>query len=199
MAKPIIVRLGGADSVFQHSRVDRAKLYGKRVRVPLDPEGQRCTRGSLTTEGDVLLRAGMTNQGYFDADGRQVSSRELVGLDADGHEVPRTTATLGEPQDATEASPQELLDLRVRTVYALEADHLDTELDTALDAGKIFRFRFSYRADWRNEDAFLVKNDEGLFALIGAPAPAQWMALAEAANPQLEEDDEPDELDFEMF
>ena len=199
MAKPIIVRHGGADSVFQHSRVDREKLYGKRVRVPLDPDGERCTRASLTTEGDVLLRAGMTNQGYFDGVGRQVSSSELVGLDDEGREVPRTSATLGEPQEATEAAPQELLDLRVRTVYALEADHLDSELAAALHDGKIFRFRFSYRSDWRNEDAFLVKNDEGLFALIGAPAPAQWMALAEPLTPQLEEDDEPDELDFEMF
>ncbi len=199
MAKPIIVRLGGADSVFQHARVDRAMLYGKRLRVPLDPDGQPCTRASLTTEGDLLLRAGMTNQGYFNAEGHQVPTSELVGLDDDDQELPRTPGTLGEPQELTPADPRELLEMRVRTVYALEAEHLDSELARGLEAGDLFRFRFSYRADWRSEEAFLVQNDHGVFALIGATAAPVWSELAQTSSPQLEDDDEDDELDFEMF
>jgi hypothetical protein len=60
MAKPIVVSYQGAEAKFDHRRVDRAKLYGRRRRIPLDPEGKACQRADLSDDGSVLVSAGMT-------------------------------------------------------------------------------------------------------------------------------------------
>ena len=84
MAKPIIVTLGGVESRFDHEKLDRAKLYGKRQRQVLDPGGQRCEKAELTRDGTLLVRSGMTAQGYFDEGGAWIPNRDLVGLDRGG-------------------------------------------------------------------------------------------------------------------
>ena len=84
MAKPIIVSFGGVQSNFDHEKLDRAKLYGRRQRQVLDPEGQRCEKAELTRDGTLLVRSGMTAQGYFDEAGTWIPNGKLVGLDADG-------------------------------------------------------------------------------------------------------------------
>jgi hypothetical protein len=52
-------------------------------------------------------------------------------------------------------------------------------------------------ADFRAETAFLLVNTEGVFVLVGVPAPARW--LEPNAPPPVDEDADDDELDFEMF
>jgi hypothetical protein len=56
MAKPIIVSLNGVESSFDHSKVERKRLYGERRRVPLDAAGEPCVKSALTTDGQYLLR-----------------------------------------------------------------------------------------------------------------------------------------------
>ena len=58
-------RVYGQTSQFDFQKVDRSKLYGKRQRVALDPNGQPCHRGELMADGSTLLRRGMSAQGYF--------------------------------------------------------------------------------------------------------------------------------------
>ena len=71
MARQIVVELDGIESSFDFAKLDRSKLYGTRKRVALDPDGQPCERADLTSDGAVLLRRGMTAQGYFDEAGFQ--------------------------------------------------------------------------------------------------------------------------------
>jgi hypothetical protein len=98
MAKPIIVMLGGVESSFDHSKLDRARLYGTRRRVPLDAQGLPCVKAALTVDGAYLMQAGMTAQGYFDDQGRWLQKSELVGVDPDGHVVDLQPSTLGVAQ-----------------------------------------------------------------------------------------------------
>jgi hypothetical protein len=51
MAKPIVVVWQGKESAFSLDRLSRAKLYGSRQRVQLDPTGARCRRAALTDRG----------------------------------------------------------------------------------------------------------------------------------------------------
>ena len=199
MAKPIVVNFQGVESSFKLEKLDRAKLYGKRQRQVLDPSGERCERAELTRDGSLLIRAGMTAQGYFDQGGAWVPNRELVGLDAGGQPLPLVPATLGAAQAlAGPVAPEELLDLAVRSVYVLTPEGLDPKLAERLAAGEVFRFSFNYRADYNAETAFLVGNKAEFFALVGDPTEAPWAELATVAAESFDEGDD-DELDFEMF
>ncbi|MCA9692272.1 MAG: hypothetical protein KC636_21920 [Myxococcales bacterium] len=188
------------ESSFKLSKLDRVKLYGKRQRITLDPEGNRCERAELTRDGALLVRSGMTAQGYFDAGGRWIPNGDLVGLDKDGNTVPLAPSTLGVTQKLEgPVAPEEVLDLNMRAVYVLEAEDLDHNLDVELRGGKVFKFPFNYRSDYNAETAYLVANKGGYFALIGHPGITDWCELETVAVDTFDDGEDDDDLDFEMF
>ncbi|MED5374165.1 MAG: hypothetical protein VX899_24320 [Myxococcota bacterium] len=197
--RQILLRYQGQESAFGFSRLTRDKLYGKRVRQHLDGKGEPCTRASLTSDGAILIQKGMTAQGYFGPQGEMVSIRDLVGLDDSGQPLPEQPGTLGVPQDLSPAAPTELTDVRVHAVYALDPESVSPELEQALDRGELFSFTFNYRADYRSELGFLLRNDAGLFALIGQPQRWAWSELASLPDVVDEDTADDDSLDFEMF
>lgn len=200
MARQVVVSLGGAVSTFDMSKVDRTKLYGRKRRVPLDPKGEPCSRGALTEDGSLLVRSGMTAQGYFDSDQHWIPNKDLVGLDIDGKPVEKVDSTLGKEQALEPATATEVLDSKVLSVYALEPADLDDALKEKLLAGELFAFKFNYRADYQAERAFLIaSDDEDFFAVIGRPSPPEWLEAEEIAPPVFDDDDDDDDLDFEMF
>jgi hypothetical protein len=202
MARTLVVSLGGAQSTFDLAKLDRSKLYGQRKRVPLDPEGRPCTRAALTDDGSFLVQSGMSSQGYFDAAGTWVPSKELVALDADGNPLPQIPSTLGVEQPLKgPVAPDRLLDLRVQSVYALDALAVDDALKRSLLAGDVYEVTFNYRADYHAQSAFLLANEAGeLFAMVGDVADPAWRDPEERI-PTFEADDEEEDgdLDFEMF
>ena len=201
MAKPIILNYNGEVSSFDHSKLSRSKLYGRRVRVPLDPTGSKCEKADLTDDGGMLLRKGMSGQGYFDATGRFVESRELVGLSSEGTPMETVPSTLGAEVALTgPVTADDLLDLKVASVYMLDATALSSGLAEQLKAGSIFKFGFNYRADYEIETGILLQNGEGIFALIGKQVECDWAALDAPPAPVVTEDeDDDDDFDFEMF
>lgn len=200
MASTINVVLDGDEAVFTFSPVDRTALYGRRRRIALDESGQPCTRASLLDDGSMLLRSGMTAQGYFLPDGTWVPQGELEAVNDDGTPAERVPSTLGEAQTLTPASPEDVLDLRVQTVYALAPESIPDTLAQQLTGGALFSFSFNYRPDYRSETAILLANDEGYWALIGNPAPAEWQELTSVtAVIEASDDSADDDLDFEMF
>jgi hypothetical protein len=201
MAKPIVLEREGAVSRFDFSKVTRAQVYGRKRRVPLGPDGEPCARASLAFDGSLLLRSGMSGQGYFEEDGHWIPAKELVGMDPEGKALPFVPSTLGEAQ-ALEGphSPRELLDLQVESVYALEPVEVEDSLASDLQAGKIYSFAFNYRGDYQAEKGFLVGNDEGFFALVGQTAEPEWCELDEIAPPAFDDEaEEDDDIDFEML
>ena len=203
MARQIVVKLGDAESTFDFQKVDRAKLYGSRRRIPLDPAGDRCTRAALSEDGSMLIQSGMTAQGYFTEEGYWVPNKELVGLDEEGEPVEKRPSTLGTPQSLDgPLDPQALLDTKVHAVYSLEATAVDEALRDELAARALYRFPFSYRGDYSEDVAYLVQNADGeLFALVGRTLEPLWRDAEERIPTFSEEgdDDDDDELDFEMF
>ncbi len=199
MAKEIVVDWGGRGARFDFGKVDRHKLYGVRKRVALDGEGRPCGKGELTADGSLLLRAGMTAQGYFDEDDRWLPLGELESIGPEGDVVPAEPSTLGEPQAAREVPPEAVLDARVHAVYALDPKEIDPELADALQGGAVLQIPFNYRPG-QPDQAFLVANDEGFFALVGRPTTPRWCELSTVAVEAWDDDDGlDDELDFEMF
>lgn len=200
MARVISVSLDGVESTFAFKAVDRAALYGKRRRVALDRDGRPCTRASLLEDGSLLLRSGMTGQGYFLPDGRFLKQSDLEGFEADGNPVDKVPSTLGIPQPLDgPLSASEVLDLRIETVYALDADSVSDDLMARLNAGDIYRFAFNFRDDYRAETGMLLANDSGAFALVGVPVTHEWSSLQVLVDlPAADDAGDDDDLDFEF-
>lgn len=202
MAKPIVLQFEAAESRFDFKKVTRDKLYGRKRRIPLGRDGKPCARVSLDVSTGLVLRSGMTAQGYFSDAQRWIPNGQLVGLDKDLKPIDRAPSTLGVAQNLRgPLEATEVLDLAVSSIYQLEAQALDEQLEAALAGGAVFGFDFNYRSDYQTEQAVLLKNDSGYFALVGQPNVAPWCEL-EAAPLPVEDDelgDEDDDLDFEMF
>ena len=92
-----------------------------------------------------------------------------------------------------------MLDSTAEVVYVLDPEKLDSGLQQALAAGKLFRFDFNPRGE-HTKSAFLLANEAGTFAIVGDRLQIPW---AELDKPSVELDDadegEDGELDFEMF
>ena len=162
MAKPIVISYKGKESSFDHGKLDRAKLYGKKKRIALDSNDGACIKASLVEDGSVLIRSGMTAQGYFKEGGAWVPNKELVGLDDEGKPLELLDSTLGAAQTVdAPALANELLDLEVTSVYILEPKEVDPRLEKELGDGEIMKIPFNYRSDYRLETGFLLKNKEG--------------------------------------
>lgn len=200
MARSIVVEKDGKTSSFGFRKIDRSKLYGQRRRIHLDPAGEPCARASVTDDSSLLLRVGMTAQGYFDEDGHWIPYGELQGLGGDGQPLEKVPSTLGEVVELEgPVAPRELLDQRNQSVYSLDPEEFDDALRASLEAGDVYRLPFNYRPGWKMGHAFLVANSQGdLFALMGEPATPDWCEPGRLPEVD-EDDDQDDELDFEMF
>jgi hypothetical protein len=197
MAKPLIAELDGSPLPFSVLRIDRAKLYGTRRRVALDPQGRPCTKAALLPDGEVL-GAGMVAQGHFTPEGGWVPRQQMVGFAPDGSLVTPQPPTLGQPFPVDgPLDPSVLLDLALETVYWLQPES-DGPLLERLRAGEVFRVPFAYTTDIASRSAYLVANDEGVFALVGQTAPAPWVEAGTLFVPAEDEaDEDANDLDFE--
>ncbi len=199
MPKGVVVAHNGKVSSFQIEKVERAKLYGVRRRLAIDEKGRTCARAALTDDGQVLLRAGMMAQGWFDTDGRQIEQKDIGAEDEDGKLLELIPSTLGVEQPLEgPIDPKEVLDVSITAVYCIAPEQLDEQLAASLAAGEFWRFSFNYRPDYRSETGYLVQNADGIFALVGLPAPAAFLE-PQAPPPQAEDDDDDGDLDFEMM
>lgn len=198
MARSIIVEWKGKVSSFSLEKLDRSKLYGSKRRIPVDRDGHNCDLASIDVATGILLRSGMTAQGYFSSSGQWIPNKELVGIDANGNEVELAPSTLGVAQKADQAKPEDLLDLRVNSVYSLQPEEIEADIAKELENGAIFTIPFNYRADYQFEHAFLLNNQQGFFLLVGQPVTTEW-ASHESKPIADDEISGSDDLDFEMF
>jgi hypothetical protein len=202
MAKPIVVVLEKSESTFSFVKLDRAKLYGTRRRIVLGPDDETCQRAQLTEDGSLLLRSGMTSQGYFDDSGNLISQSDFVGISSDGSIVERQPSTLGVAQElAGPVDEKEVLNLELTTVYHATVEEIDPSLEKKLKKGEVFRFPLNYYADFQTETAYLLLNDEGYFVLVGVPTDPQWSEPQAVPTEVFESEylEGDDDLDFQMF
>ena len=200
MAKTINLTYKGNQAVFAYKPIDRGVLYGKRRRVAFDTEGNECAKASLLSDGSLLIKSGMTAQGYFTPEGVWVPQSDLEAINDDGSVPDLLPATIGEEVEAKLISPVEALNLKFNTTYSLEPESISDELKKELDSGAILSFPFNPRADYNIETGILVSNENGYFALIGNPVEYQYASLDSLVSVAEEvASDSSDDLDFEMF
>ena len=193
MAKQIIVTLGGNTSTFDFKKISRSDLYGKTSRRALDPEGEPCRRAQVTKDGSLLLRSGMTAQGYFkQTNGEWVPTGERIGMDLAGRPVEKVASSLGEAQELEgPVNVEDLFDVDKPILYALNDVEVDAGLKKSLEAGELYRFPFNYRADYEGQVAYLFigKEDDRAYCLVGSTAHAEWHRKKEVAVDTFSEED----------
>ncbi len=199
MAKSIILNKNYSTSIFQLKKIERKKLYGYKKRLAVDENNNECKRGSLTEDGQILIKSGMTSQGWFIDGGKQIESDEIGAIDENNNELELIPSTLGINQDLEGPSdPKDLLDLSITNVYSIIPDQISDDLKSSLEKGEIWKFNFNFRSDYRMENAYILKNESGYFAIVGIPFNIK-MLIPNEAPPEDEDEDMNDEIDFEMF
>jgi hypothetical protein len=200
MAKKIVLSLAGEESSFSFKPIERSLLYGKKRRLNLDKDGENCSRGTLLGDGSLLLKSGMTGQGYFLDDGTFLKQSDLEGFNFDGTALEKVPSTLDVSQSLEgPVDPSEVLDLKIKTIYGLTEEHLGKKLKQSLLNGEIFSFIFNYREDYHAEKAFILGNENGYFVLIGNPVQHNWLSLDVAPIILDQEIEDSEEIDFEML
>ena len=200
MAKTINIKYKGESAVFSYRPIDRGMLYGKRRRVAFDEQGNECAKASLLLDGSLLIKSGMTAQGYFTPDQVWVPQGELEAINSDGSTPQLFPATVGEEVEANEIDARDALEMRFTTTYSLEPEDLPPGIKKSLDEGTVLTFPFNPKADYNVETGILVGNDNGYFALIGEKVEYEFLQLASVVSVSDESASEgTDDLDFEMF
>ncbi len=201
MAKPVILNFNGESASFAPTKVDRTKIYGARKRIAIDASGATCTKAALTIDGALMIRSGMLAQGYFSTEGRMIVRSEMVGLDSAVNTVEIQPSTLGVPQELSgPVDPAEVLDLQIQSVYFLTPDAVPAKLSEELKAGKIYNFTFNYSAGLETETAYLLSNNEGIFALAGKIKNPVWVDESTSFVPEASDtEEESDDLDFDSL
>ena len=198
MARALVVEWKGKESSFGLNKIDRSKVYGKKKRIAVDKNGKVCETASIDVNTGILLRTGMTAQGYFSSLGEWIPNSDLVGINEEGKAVDQVPSTLGIPQKAEYAKLDDLLDLCVNSAFALLPDELDEGINSELENGAIFEVPFNYRTDYQCEKGFLFRNGHGCFLLVGQLLNTEWVSCDNkpVAETEMKTDDD---LDFEMF
>lgn len=197
MARGLVLEWNGEVASFDLRRIERSQLYGAKRHIAVDEGGAPCARAAMTLDGSVVIRPGMTAQGWFTEDGEHVESAEVSAIGPDGAPLPLHPSTIGVQQSLMgPVDPREVLDLTTDAVFALSAEVVPVKLKAALIGGDVFRFTYCYRPDPAPQVGYLMANAEGIFAIVGRQTACPWMTRDQAV-PELDSSED-DELDFEM-
>ncbi len=195
--REIVLTYGEEQTAFKFTRVDRSKLYGRKERVILDEDGERCVPAYLTHDGAALVPPGGTAHIYVDEHFDTVERSDLLAVDEAGEPLEAYASTLGEPQPLSPVAPARLLDCLITSVYELAAEELGQALKKALADGDLFESVYNYREGYDPDVLFLLSNEEGIFALIGKETGFAFLTR-EAPEADEDDDEEIDELDDDL-
>lgn len=199
MARSIVLNLDGEVSEFGITRLRRDKLYGQKKRVVVDENGNECSMAALTRDGSTLLPSGAVSYLYLNDSFEVCERSDLNAVDAEGEPLETVESTLGtEVPLEGPVSPHRLLDHTAKAVYELDPQEIGDKLVAALEEGGIFESRFNYRKGYDDNPLFLLKNEEGFFAIIGEDATFDYLRPEEDIEPDEDDEDpfEDDDLDF---
>jgi len=203
MAKrEIVVRYGEETTSFKFARVSRDKLYGRKERVILDENGERCVPAYLTPDGAALVPPGGTAHLYVDETFDTVERSDLKAVSPEGEPLEPVPSTLGVEQPLEPVGPERLLDHVITGVYQLSSESFGEALKAALADGELFETVYNYRDGYDPDALFLLSTDEGFFGLVGK---ASGFELIERETPDAaeaaldDEDDLSDDFDFSMM
>lgn len=199
MQQSMIIKFNDQESSFKPTKINRSKLYGSKRRIPIDAQGQKCSRAALTHDGVYVLPSGGTAMLYLDEQGDVVERNQLQAIDTDGEVMSPENSSSEATLEVTQVvQVADVLECGITHAYALEPVFICTELEKSLSQGAIYRLPGA-----NGRQAFLLGNDAGYFLLFGEQTGFELIGLAEAdlSPPDIGEDgyDIGDDIDFGMM
>ena len=199
MAREILLNLNKKKSSFEISKIDRKKLYGFKKRLFIDEKGKECSKANLEEETGIVFVNSDISSCYLDYKGNYLEKKDLEAINENGKKVKKQESTIGKEVNLQSISIEDALNLKVNSVYILEPKDFDKDLKSKLDKGEIFSFPFNYYADFKLEDAIILKSEKEYFALIGRKTSCHWIGENSDDLPEEVEEFEDDDLSFEMM
>ena len=199
MAREILLNLNKKKSSFEISKIDRKKLYGFKKRLFIDEKGKECSKANLEEETGIVFVNSDISSCYLDYKGNYLEKKDLEAINENGKKVTKKESTIGKEVNLEPISIEDALNLKVNSVYILEPKNFDKDLKSKLDKGEIFSFPFNYYADFKLEDAIILKSEKEYFALIGRKTSCHWIGENSDDLPEEVEEFEDDDLSFEMM
>ena len=166
-----------------------------------DENGSKCKLAGLA-EGRYVMPSGSTSLVSLNSKAEAVSKSELIGVDAEGKNVAKVPSVYDAKVVLREATIDEYFSVAVKSVYQLLIDDNKEALINELNKGKIYYFIFNYRADYEGDDAFLISNENEVFAVTGMSADLEFIGLEDnelELAPEQNKAAEEDDMDFAMF
>lgn len=200
MARQAEFSFSGTSIKAEFKKVDRKKIYGWTSIEVFDEDGSRCKLAGLA-EGSCIMPSGSTSLVSLNTKGEAVSRSALIGVNGEGKKVEKVPSIYDEKVMLREASLDEYLSMAVKSVYQLQIGENKESLLQELNSGKIYYFVFNYRADYEGDDAFLLSNENEVFAVTGMSSDLEFIGLDEYEQELVidETEEEDSDLDFAMF
>lgn len=191
----------GSEFSLEPVKIERKKLYGwSELRVSA-PDGSVCSQAGLDGNGVTVIPKGATKTGMLREDGCWMERSELQAVDASGNPVQLLPSSFeGAIALENRASEEEFLDHVITSVYQLGGE--GSSALAALIGTDIYRFPFSYRGGYEQDDAFLLASNGTPFVFVGDGADFEFLGIGEEAvldDPDEETSLEEDDLDFSMI
>lgn len=203
MARAIVVSWDGEESAFGFAKVEREKLYGRKRRVVVDEQSRPCQAAWLTADGSALVPSGGTAHVWTDEQWNAAETEERLAVDEQGTALEAKASTLGVAQAAEIVDAARVLEHVTVSVYQLLPESISPKLAEVLASGAILEIPFRYREGYDEDAMFVLRNEEGLFALVGRPAGFEFLEREQAPlaldGGAAEADELSDDLDFSMM
>lgn len=203
MARALNLSFDGHKVSLSIKKLDRKKLYGFTKVEVKDDDGNRCQLATISDDGKHILPKGSVGYIYLNAKNEYVPSSSLKMVNKDRQPIEKILSSFDlENIELVPSTIEEYLQMYVKAAYQLVADDDKVDLSALLDSlkkHKVLYFKFNYRTDYDNDDAFLLENDGHIFMVIGHISRFEFVGLEKVVDVLAEEDDDDDEFEFGML
>jgi hypothetical protein len=181
------------------TKVDRKKVYGWVETKYTDDKNNPCNFLTLLDDGKTMVGSGGMGLKSIDETGNEIDKSTLVARYADGSEATLFPSVFeGENELSTEKTLEDYLSMDVKSVYQLNVAG-NTKIFDALKTHTVLYFSFNYRANYDPDDAFILAQNENLFVVVGKINEFVYAELKLPAVLIDDEEEDSDEIDFNMF
>jgi len=203
MARALNLSFDGNQFALSIQKLDRKKLYGFTQVEVKDEDGKQCELATISDDGKHILPKGSVGYIYLNAKNEYVPSSSIKMVDKDGKPIEKILSSFDvENIELQPAVIEDYLQLYVKAAYQLVPEDEETDLSGLLESlkkHKVLYFKFNYRTDYDNDDAFLLQSDGHVFMVIGQVSPFEFIGLEKAMDDLVEDDDDDDDFDFGML
>ena len=202
-ARSLVLSFDGQEFTVRMEKIDREKLYGNIEVEAFDEDGNQASLRALDSDGKTLIDTGGASLATLDEAGNSIDRKNLIPVNSEGEELAPVPSSFSAPNLLYEASVDEYLSHTIKSVYLLtppEGSDFGI-LDDGLSGDAIYKFNFSYRGGLEYDTAFLIKNDNTVFMIVGSNSSLQFVRLNQPSvlEPIEEQEISGEEIEFDLF